>query len=54
VTIRILLESVLRNADGETVTAADVKNTAGWEPDVPDAEVPFSPSQREQGGSPPL
>ncbi|MGB9960796.1 aconitate hydratase AcnA (plasmid) [Halobacterium sp. MBLA0001] len=45
VSIRILLESVLRNADGETVTAADVKNAAGWEPDVPDAEVPFSPSR---------
>ncbi|WP_178915441.1 aconitate hydratase AcnA [Natronomonas gomsonensis] len=45
VSIRILLESVLRNVDGETVTEADVRNAAGWEPDVPDAEVPFSPSR---------
>jgi aconitate hydratase len=45
VSIRVLLESVLRNADGETVTEADVRNAAGWQPDVPDAEVPFSPSR---------
>ncbi|WP_424013267.1 aconitate hydratase AcnA (plasmid) [Halorubrum xinjiangense] len=45
VSIRILLESVLRNVDGETITASDVRNAAGWEPDVPDAEVPFSPSR---------
>ena len=45
VSIRILLESVLRNADGEGITESDVKNAAAWEPDVPDAEVPFSPSR---------
>jgi aconitate hydratase len=45
VSIRVLLESVLRNADGETVTEADVRNAAAWQPDVPDAEVPFSPSR---------
>jgi len=45
VSIRILLESVLRNVDGETITEADVRNAAAWEPDVPDAEVPFSPSR---------
>ncbi len=45
VSIRVLLESVLRNVDGETVTAADVEAVAGWEPDVPDADVPFSPSR---------
>ncbi|WP_436925029.1 aconitate hydratase AcnA [Halosimplex amylolyticum] len=43
--IRILLESVLRNADGESITASDVRNAAAWEPEVPDAEVPFSPSR---------
>jgi len=45
VSIRILLESVLRNADGEGITESDVENAAAWEPDVPDAEVPFSPSR---------
>jgi len=45
VSIRVLLESVLRNVDGDRVTEADVRNVAGWEPEVPDAEVPFSPSR---------
>ncbi|QIB75709.1 aconitate hydratase [Halogeometricum borinquense] len=45
VSIRILLESVLRNVDGEQITAEDVRNTAAWKPDVPDTEVPFSPSR---------
>src|SRR6056297_856398 len=45
VSIRILLESVLRNVDGETVTEEDVRNAASWEPDVPDVEVPFTPSR---------
>ncbi|MFP9061245.1 aconitate hydratase AcnA [Natrialbaceae archaeon A-chndr2] len=45
VSIRVLLESVLRNVDGEMVTEDDVKNAASWEPDVPDVEVPFSPSR---------
>lgn len=34
VSIRILLDSVLRNADGERITASDVRNAAGWEPIV--------------------
>ncbi|MDR5656560.1 aconitate hydratase AcnA [Halodesulfurarchaeum sp. HSR-GB] len=45
VSIRILLESVVRNADGESITEADVENAASWEPDVPDVEVPFTPSR---------
>ena len=45
VSIRVLLEAVLRNADGETITAADVENVASWEPDVPDVDVPFQPSR---------
>ncbi len=45
VSIRIMLESVLRNADGETITEEDVRNAASWEPDVPDVEIPFSPSR---------
>ena len=45
VSIRVLLESVLRNVDGEGITEEDVRNAAGWEPDVPDVEVPFTPSR---------
>ncbi|APW99238.1 aconitate hydratase 1 [Halobiforma lacisalsi AJ5] len=47
VSIRILLESVLRKAhtDGETIDADHVRAAASWEPDVPDAEVPFQPSR---------
>ncbi len=45
VSIRVLLESVLRNVDGDRVTAADVENAASWEPDVPSVEVPFQPSR---------
>ncbi|MEF8840106.1 MAG: aconitate hydratase AcnA [Haloarculaceae archaeon] len=45
VSIRILLESVLRNVDGEEVTEADVRNVASWAPDVPDVELPFQPSR---------
>ncbi len=47
VSVRILLESVVRNAgqDGDMVTAEDVVNAASWEPNVPDVEVPFQPSR---------
>ncbi|WP_276254617.1 aconitate hydratase AcnA [Halomontanus rarus] len=45
VSIRILLESVLRNVDGETITEADVRKAASWDPDVPEVDVPFSPSR---------
>ncbi len=45
VSIRVLLESVLRNVDGERVTREHVEAAASWEPDVPDVEVPFSPSR---------
>jgi aconitate hydratase len=45
VSIRVLLESVLRNVDGDTITAEDVRNVASWEPDVPDVELPFTPSR---------
>lgn len=43
--IRVLLESVIRNVDGEDVTWDHVENVASWEPDVPDAAVPFQPSR---------
>ncbi|WP_126664794.1 aconitate hydratase AcnA [Haloterrigena salifodinae] len=47
VSVRVLLESVLRNAatDGDTVDADAVRAAAAWEPDVPDAEVPFTVSR---------
>ncbi|MFC7095744.1 aconitate hydratase [Halobaculum marinum] len=45
VSIRILLESVLRNADGDAIDETDVENVASWQPDVPDVELPFSPSR---------
>jgi len=44
--IRILLESVLRNCDGRLVTEQDVKNLAGWQAAEPvDVEVPFKPAR---------
>jgi aconitate hydratase len=45
VSIRVLIESVLRNVDGETITAEDVRNAASWEPEVPNVELPFTPSR---------
>ncbi|MFC6723025.1 aconitate hydratase AcnA [Halobium palmae] len=45
VSIRVLLEFVLRNVDGDTITAEDVRNVASWAPDIPDVELPFTPSR---------
>ena len=45
VSIRILMESVLRNVNGETITKEHVEAIANWEPTVPAADVPFSPSR---------
>jgi aconitate hydratase len=42
VSLRIVLESVLRNCDGKKVTEAHVKQLAGWQPDAPRTEeIPF-------------
>ncbi|MBI2310913.1 MAG: aconitate hydratase [Betaproteobacteria bacterium] len=42
VSIRIVLESVLRNCDGKKVTEAHVKQLAGWKPRAPRTdEIPF-------------
>ncbi|MBQ2722458.1 MAG: aconitate hydratase, partial [Opitutales bacterium] len=42
VSIKIVLESVLRNCDGSRATEADVKKLAGWNASAPgDYEVPF-------------
>ncbi|MGD0898997.1 MAG: aconitate hydratase AcnA [Thermoguttaceae bacterium] len=44
--IRVLLESVLRNCDGYAVTERDVRNLAGWSPaGQARAEVPFMPAR---------
>src|SRR5690606_10265474 len=44
--IKILLESVLRQVDGRVITKEHVENLAKWGSDeVKDAEVPFKPSR---------
>ncbi len=44
--LRVLLESVLRNCDGFEVTENDVKNVAGWSAASPArVEVPFKPAR---------
>ena len=43
VSIRIVLESVLRNVDGKKVTGEDVRNLAGWDAANPGSyEIPFT------------
>src|SRR5262244_567569 len=42
VSVRIVLESVLRNCDGQKVKEDDVRALANWEPEAPRvAEIPF-------------
>ncbi|MBX5468125.1 MAG: aconitate hydratase AcnA [Firmicutes bacterium] len=44
--IKILLESVLRQLDGYQITEEDVRALAAWRPgQVPDREVPFKPAR---------
>jgi len=44
--IRLLLESALRNCDGFAVREQDVHNLAGWRADAPaQVEIPFHPSR---------
>ena len=44
--IRVLLESVLRNCDGRVVTEEDVKNLAAYDAASPaKVEIPFKPSR---------
>jgi aconitate hydratase len=46
VTLKILLENVLRHAGGGIVEAADVETLAAWRPTVAaEAEVPFMPAR---------
>ncbi|MGE5492523.1 MAG: aconitase family protein, partial [Actinomycetota bacterium] len=43
ISIRIVLESVLRNCDGQKITEAHVRELAGWQPNAPrTAEIPFT------------
>ena len=43
VSIRIVLESLLRNCDGKKVTEADISNLANWNAKSPgDYEIPFT------------
>ena len=44
--IRILLEALLRQVDGFSVTAQDVARLAGWDPTNPaEVELPFKPAR---------
>jgi aconitate hydratase len=44
--IRVLLEAVLRNVDGELVTEDDVKNLGAWDAAHPrDVELPYMPAR---------
>jgi aconitate hydratase len=43
--IRVLLESVLRNLDGKLVHERDVRNLAGWSPTATAVEIPFLPAR---------
>src|SRR3972149_3176956 len=44
--VKVLLEAVLRNLDGELVTAHDVENLAGWNAPAPkDVELPYLPAR---------
>ena len=46
ITVRILLENVLRHAGGGVIDPADVETLAAWRPGVPaEAEIPFMPSR---------
>src|SRR5687768_9038193 len=44
--IKVILEAVLRNVDGELVTEDDVKNLAAWNAAEPkDVELPYMPAR---------
>ena len=46
VTVKILLENLLRHAGGSVVSPDDVATLAAWRPGVPaEAEIPFMPSR---------
>ncbi len=44
--LKILLENLLRNEDGETVRAADIEALAGWDPQAtPSQEIAYRPAR---------
>ena len=43
--VRVLLESALRNFDGFLVEEKDVANIAGWQPNAERGEIPFIPGR---------
>jgi aconitate hydratase len=44
--IRVLLENLLRNEDGQSVTAEDISALASWDPqETPGAEIAFNPAR---------
>ena len=44
--LKVLLENLLRHEDGVTVTAADIKALASWDPKAtPSTEIAFRPSR---------
>ena len=46
VSLRILLESLLRNYDGHQITEADIVDLASWDARSPKAsEIPFKPAR---------
>ena len=46
VSIRVILESLIRNFDGKTVSEEDIENLINWNPKKPsDSEIPFTVSR---------
>lgn len=44
--LKILTENLLRNEDGENITADHVRSLASWDPDAePDTEIQFTPAR---------
>jgi len=43
--IRVLLENVLRNFDGNVITKSHVETLMNWKPEPDDKEVPFMPAR---------
>lgn len=43
--VKILLESVLRQWDGEAIVDSDIEKLAGWQANATKEEVPFKPSR---------
>src|SRR5690554_2330193 len=43
--IRILLENVLRNYNGFSITDEHIQNISTWTPDIGEKEIPYSPAR---------